>query len=100
MASLRKRVLALMAATVLVTVLFAIWASNAPTHFSGGSCGFPGDLPCPEGAGDGVDTYGVLVLWGIATAVLAIIWCADVGSPLWRRSRRRRAEGSRVAQRG
>ena len=51
-------------ATVVVHVVFAIWASNAPPYISG-SCGFLGDPVCPEDMDpEAVDIYGRLVLWG------------------------------------
>src|SRR5215218_2819518 len=93
----RRVLVALVIATVLVNVLFAISASNAPPHLSG-DCGFVGTAACPEGVRDGLDIHGVLVLWGTATAALVLIWWDHVGSTAWRRRRRRRTQASRAAR--
>lgn len=86
-------------ATVVVHVVFAIWASNAQPYISG-SCGFLGDPVCPEDMDpEAVDIYGRLVLWGMATAVLFIIWWSYLRSAARTRRQRRRAEASRVARR-
>ena len=90
---------ALAIATVLVNVLFAVWASNAPPYPSG-DCGFVGTPACPEGMKEeGVDVYGRLLLWGMATSVLVIIWWGFGSSAARRGRQRRRAEASRVARR-